>query len=90
MSSKQIRFTVFVETSGRVLSYCPASHPYVSANFADRGPRTSRFESEASLKDRLREIGLPEGIANNKTSPTEAYMVTDEQLSALGFDAIPD
>lgn len=87
MNSQQVRFTVFKDISGWILAYC-AAPPFVSPNFSDGGRQACRFESEASLRDRLREIGLPEAIANNKTSPIEAYMVTDEQLSALGFEAI--
>jgi hypothetical protein len=87
MKAFQVRFELVEGPSGLVLSYCLAT-PFVSPGFSDYGPAVS-FESRKVLKARLVEVGLPWEISTAVGLAPGAFGVTEEQLSSLGFNALP-
>ena len=78
-----VRFTVFNQVDGPVLSYAIAG-PFVAATFSSYGPK---FQDTADLIDSLDRVGLPgreiAGLSDR------VYTVTGAQLHSLGLK-LPD
>ena len=78
-----VRFTVFNQVDGPVLSYAIAG-PFVAATFSSHGPK---FQDTADLIDSLDRVGLPgreiAGLSDR------VYTVTGAQLHSLGLK-LPD
>jgi hypothetical protein len=85
MDIYQVRFQIFSKPGGITIAYAKGGN-LSQRGFAARGHLATDFESVDQLKEKLREVGLPQEIA---VPSHETYGVTEEQLVRLGFTGKP-
>jgi hypothetical protein len=81
-----VRFTVFFEPDGPVLSYSVAA-PYTSASFSNKNG--AKFESVDALRRALTEIELPADEIVDKPESTKVYTLRGSQILYLNLSPPP-